>query len=354
MTDRIAKVANALDSSGIDSMLVTNLTNVRYLTGFSGTNGQVLVNADGATFLSDPRYEERAHSLVSGADIVIYRERLADPLKDLVAKGRRLGIEGLSMTVAERADLSKRLDGVELIDTSGIVEAFRRVKDADEVAALKSAMAIGDSAFTWLLERLRVGVSERALALELEVHMRSNGAEGISFEPIIGSGPLSAHVHHTPSERELAKGDLVLMDFGCKTDGYCSDLTRTVVLGAATDEQARLYDLVLEAQLAAHGGVAAGVACADVDRLARAIIEDAGYGAQFGHGLGHGVGLDIHEAPRFHWTSSDVLEAGDVVTVEPGVYIKDLGGVRIEDCVLVTEQGAEILTAAPKDSLIEV
>jgi Xaa-Pro aminopeptidase len=184
--------------------------------------------------------------------------------------------------------------------------------------------------------------------------MRARGAEAVSFEPIVGSGPLSAHIHHTPSDRALEKGDLVLLDFGCKFEGYCSDMTRTVVLGAASDEQLEMYELVLEAQIAGTGAVAAGARGPDVDAVARAIISEAGKGDEFAHGLGHGVGLDVHEAPRLHRTSNDVLVAGDVVTVEPGVYVAGSGGVRIEDCVLVTDEGRETLTSAPKNELLEV
>jgi Xaa-Pro aminopeptidase len=205
-----------------------------------------------------------------------------------------------------------------------------------------------------VLDRLSVGATEREIALEIDVHMRKAGAEGVAFEPIVGSGPLSAHIHHTPSDRAFEKGDFVLLDIGCKWDGYCSDLTRTVVLGAATDEQRAQYELVLAAQALGIEAVAVGAATADVDAAARRLIEQAGHGDAFGHGLGHGVGLDIHEAPRLHKISEETLVESDVVTIEPGVYHPGSGGVRIEDCALVTSDGPRVLGSAPKDRLIEL
>jgi Xaa-Pro aminopeptidase len=183
--------------------------------------------------------------------------------------------------------------------------------------------------------------------------MRTEGAEDVSFEPIVGSGPLSAHIHHTPGERVFEKGDLILMDFGARVDGYCSDMTRTVVLGAATDDQRAQYELVLAAQQRGVEAAVAGAACARVDDAARSVIADAGFGEAFAHGLGHGVGLDIHEAPRLGRISEDTLQSGEVVTIEPGVYLEE-GGIRIEDCVLVNKDGARILTGAPKQELLEL
>jgi Xaa-Pro aminopeptidase len=197
-------------------------------------------------------------------------------------------------------------------------------------------------------------MTEIEVALELEVMMRKAGAEDVSFEPIVGSGPLSAHIHHTPSQRTLDKGDLVLFDFGARVEGYCSDLTRTVVLGPSTDEQRELYDVVLRAQAAGIEAAKPCVQCADVDAAARSVIEGAGMGEEFGHGLGHGVGLDIHEDPAFSRISEDSLNGGEVMTVEPGVYVIGTGGIRIEDCVLIESSGATVLGNAPKDRLIEL
>lgn len=353
---RVANLRALLVRSEVHALLVTDLTNVRYLTGFSGTNGQVLVSPDRFVFLTDPRYRARAADLVEAAEIDIYPDRLTDSLGPLLAaaKVKRLGVEAKTMTLAERDDLGGRLKEIDLVPTVAMVEELRRSKDAEEVKLLKEAVALGDEVFAWVLDRIVPGASEREIALDLEVKMRELGAEGVSFPPIVGSGPLSAHIHHTAGERELQKGDLVLLDFGCRRRGYCSDLTRTVVLGSTTDEQREIYRLVLEAQTKGIDAIRAGARTQAVDAQARGIIEGAGFGERFGHGLGHGVGLEVHEDPRLRRISEDTLQQGDVVTVEPGVYVDDVGGVRIEDCVLVTETGAEVLGSAPKDELIEL
>ena len=353
---RVSKVADALAEAEVDALLVTDLSNVQYLTGFTGSNGQVVVTPDAALFLSDTRYEARAGTLVRNAEIVIYPMNLWDVLTQRLAdlKITRLGIEAGNMTLAGRDGLAEHLPGVELVPTKNIVERVRRAKEAAEIELLERAVLIADAAFEWVLDRLVPGVSERQIALDLEVRMRGHGAEAVSFEPIVGSGPLSAHIHHTPGEREFEKGDIVLMDFGCKVGGYCSDMTRTVVIGPASDDFREMYDLVLRSQLAGTAAVAAGVPCADVDRASRSVIEAAGKGELFGHGLGHGVGLDIHEEPRLNKEAKDALVANDIVTIEPGVYVPGSGGVRIEDCVVVQDGGHRVLTTARKDELIEL
>lgn len=353
---RADRARERLASLEMDALLITDLTNVRYLTGFSGSNGQVLLTSDETIFMSDGRYAARAAALVQAAEISIYPSRLTEVLAPRTTdlNIRRLGFEAGSTTVAERDDLAGKLPGVELAPTSSVIEDLRRVKDKDEIAALRRAIAVADEAFVWLLDRLGPGSTEREVALDLEIHMRSTGADEISFDPIVGSGPLSAHIHHTPSDRAFEKGDLVLVDFGARVDGYCSDMTRTVVLGPATDEQAGVYGLVLAAHEAGIAALRAGVGGAEADAAARDLIEDAGRGADFGHGLGHGVGLDIHEGPRLHRISEDTLRAGDVVTIEPGVYTDGWGGIRIEDCVLVSKDSAEVLGSAPKRELIQL
>jgi len=353
---RLGRVRERLELLDIDGLLVTSLTNVRYLTGFSGTNAQVLVSRGGAFFFTDGRYAARAGTLVKDADIGIYPNRLTEALQPrLVSLGaKRVGVEAGTMTLAERDDLDERLDAVQLVPTSGIVEDIRRVKDAAEIALMRQVVKLGDQAFEWVVGNLAPGRTEREVALDLEVWMRQHGADDVSFDPIVASGELSAHIHHTASDRAFVTGDLVLMDFGARRDGYCSDLTRTLVLGSATDEHHATYDLVLRAYRAGVDAVRAGAACAEVDATARSVIAEAGRAEEFGHGLGHGVGLDIHEAPRFSRISTEVLRGGEVMTVEPGVYRPGWGGIRIEDCVLVTEDGAEVLGSAPRDDLIEV
>jgi Xaa-Pro aminopeptidase len=352
---RVKRLQALLSGEAVDGVLINNLTNVRYLTGFSGSNAQLLVTPDKATFMTDGRYRARSADLVKGADIVIYPDRLADVLPGIVQSAgvKKLGIEASSVTLAERDTFESAAGGAELISTSGLVEGLRRTKDADEVAQLEKAASISDAAATWVLDRIAPGRTEREIALDLEVQMRQSGADDVSFEPIVGSGPLSAHIHHTPSDRPLEKGDLVLMDFGALADGYCSDLTRTVVLGGASDDQLTWYEAVKAAQQAGIDAMKPGVGGKDVDAAARQVFIDRGLDV-FEHGLGHGIGLDIHEAPRFARTSEDVLQEGDVITVEPGLYLSGKGGIRIEDDVLVTSDGARLLSGAPKDRLIEL
>lgn len=350
---RLERVRGELAGLDAEALLITNLTNVRYLTGFDGTNGQLLVTAGASHFLTDGRYRARAADMVRRSDVTVYLNRLTDELAPMLAGVARLGVEAKTMTLDQRDDLDKRLDGVELTSTKGVVEKLRRVKEAAEIDRLCAAIELGDSACEYIVDRLAPGRTEREIALDLEVYMRTNGADEISFDPIVGSGPLSAHIHHTPSQRALAKGDLVLLDFGARLDGYCGDLTRTVVLGAASEEQARHYEAVLAANARALEKMKPGESCKAVDTAARGAIKEAGFD-DFGHGLGHGIGLEVHEEPRLSRISEDTLAEAMVVTDEPGLYLDDSGGVRIEDCVLITDDGAEVLTGAPKDSLLEL
>lgn len=353
-TGRLRRLGEAAPADTVDGYLITNLTNVRYLTGFSGTNGQVLVTRQRSVFFTDPRYAARAATLVTGAEIVIYGDRLSEQLTSHVTPSMRLGIEADSVSVSTKKDLQERLPTAELVDTSKAVERLRRNKDPDEIARIREAVRLGDETFAWLLDRVRPGMEERSLALDVEVHMRTNGADAVSFEPIVATGELSAHIHHSPGQRVVQPGDFVLLDFGCRVDGYCSDLTRTVVVGSANDDQKQTYFSVLQAQRAGIGACVGGTGGREVDAAAREVLERTPDGHTFGHGLGHGVGLDIHEAPRLHKTSDDTVMLGDVVTVEPGIYRPGWGGVRIEDCVAVTASGREVLGTAPKDHLIEL
>lgn len=353
---RVAKLREGLAETEVDCLLVVNLDNVRYLTGFSGTNGQVLITPESALFFTDGRYRARAQQTVQAAEVVVYPDSIFALLRErLTADGiERLGIEASAMTLADHDRFAGKLEGVELIATTGVVERLRRSKDEDEVALVRRAVEITDAAFEWVLDRLVSGPTEREVALELEVKMRRDGADEVSFTPIVGSGPLSAHIHHTPCDRRLERGDLVLLDFGCRVEGYCSDLTRTVCVGDASSEQKEMYATVLSAQLAGIDSVAAGVEARDADAAAREIIVAAGHSDGFAHGLGHGLGLNVHEAPRLHWSSGDTLMAGDICTVEPGIYVIGSGGIRIEDDVLVTGAGAEALNRAPKKELLEL
>jgi Xaa-Pro aminopeptidase len=349
-------------------MLVTSLVNVRYLSGFTGSNAALLVFADdqAPVLATDGRYRARAARQAPGLEVAIERACGRYLVGRAAADGvQRLGFESHVVTVDELAALSGAARTIELVRAAGTVEALREVKDADEVALLRLACAAADGALTDLVERggLRPGRTEREVSRELEALMLDHGADAISFETIVAAGPNSAIPHHRPTDAVLAQGDFVKIDFGALVAGYHSDMTRTFVLGKAADWQREIYQLVSTAQRAGREALQAGAALIDVDAAARRVIVDAGYGDLFSHGLGHGVGLQIHEAPRISDTAAGTLLAGSVVTVEPGVYVPDRGGVRIEDTLTVaaettpatpenTRLGPELLTRFPKELAI--
>lgn len=343
-------------------MLVTDLNNVRYLSGFTGSNGALLVFADdrGAVLATDGRYRTQAAEQAAGLDIAIERA-LGRHLVGRAADGGvgKLGFESNVVTVdgfdALTGELGERKAATELVRAAGTVEALREIKDAGEVALLRLACEAADAALAELVAHggLRPGRTEREVSRDLESLMLDHGADAISFETIVAAGPNSAIPHHRPTDAVLADGDFVKIDFGALVAGYHSDMTRTFVLGKAADWQVEIYQLVADSQRAGREALAPGAGLREVDAAARQPIVDAGYGEQFSHGLGHGVGLQIHEAPGIGATSTGTLLAGSVVTVEPGVYLPGRGGVRIEDTLVVPGEapGAtpELLTKFPKD-----
>jgi len=356
---RRAKLRRRLAEEGLDAFLVINIEgsdrpNLRYLTGFTGSAGGLIVGKEGDVFATDSRYTERAAREVPDLPAEKLPGRwldwLADRLSSLGAK--RVGIGAHQTSLWLYRELEKRLKGVELVPLEGWVEALRRVKDPEEVERIAAAAKLTDEGLRWILGRLKPGVTEREAALELEMWYRRNGAEHIAFDLIVAFGEGSSMPHYLPGERELREGDLILMDIGAKVDGYCADLTRVVALGRPAPEARAIYELVLAANRAGLEAVRAGVTGVEVDRAARAVIEAAGHGDKFGHGLGHGVGLEVHEGPRLSPVSEDTLEAGMVVTVEPGVYLPGKFGVRIEDLVVVRPDGCEILSSFPKEELL--
>jgi len=341
-----------LPDAGIDVLLVTNLVNVRYLTGYTGSNGIALVGDDTRTFITDFRYVEQAAEEVDAAfDRRRSTQHLLEGVEAALGQGDvRLGFEAADMSVSEHAKLRGLLPSrIELVATSGLVEELRAVKQPEEVAAIKAAAALADAAFAQLLSGGLTGRAERDLALELEYEMRRLGAERPSFSPIVAAGPHGALPHARPRDEPVPAGELVVIDWGAQIDGYCSDCTRTVATAAIDGEAREIYQLVLDAQLAALEEVKPGAVGREVDSVPRAAITAGGHGDHFGHGLGHGVGLEVHEAPRLSQLSEAVLAPGNVVTVEPGIYIPGGFGVRIEDLVVVTDEGCEILTSISKD-----
>ncbi|WP_181781186.1 M24 family metallopeptidase [Pseudonocardia pini] len=356
---RRERLRSLLRTAGLDGLLVTDLVNVRYLTGFTGSNGALLLAAaDDAhsRFGTDSRYTIQSAAEVPDLEPVVERSTALALAGLAAALGvRRLGYESDAVTVDARRALDAATDA-ELVRAPGLVARLRVVKDDTEIATLRRACAIADTALTDLLAAggVRAGRTEREIALDLDFRMRGLGADGPSFDSIVAAGANSAIPHHSPTGTAVQPGDLLKLDFGALVAGYHSDMTRTLVLGRAADWQRELYDLVHRAQAAGCAAVEAGVPTADVDAASRNVIAAAGLGDRFLHGLGHGVGLVIHEAPALSAASKDVLEAGMAVTVEPGVYLADRGGVRIEDTLVVREgDRPDPLTAFPKE-LLEV
>jgi Xaa-Pro aminopeptidase len=355
---RLARLRALLAQRDLDGLLVTSLVNVRYLTGFVGSNAGLLVGADpsrDAVLATDTRYAEAA--ALGCPDVEILVERDTGPGLAALAERRgwlRLGYESHQLTVDGHRAVQEAAGGLDLRRSDRIVEGLRAVKDEAEIAALRSACAIADAAFADLLATIRPGVTERTVAADLESRMRRHGSEAPSFDTIVAAGENAAVPHHRPSDRPMRLGDLVKVDFGAVVAGYHSDMTRTVVLGEPASWQRDVYDLVAAAQQAGVDAVADGVATAAVDRVARGVVEAGGLGERFIHGLGHGVGLEIHEAPALGSGSPGRLATTMVVTVEPGVYLPGQGGVRIEDTLVVPAAGqqAERLTLTSRDLLV--
>lgn len=349
---RIQAIQHALADAGLDAILISKPENRRYAAGFTGTAGTAVISTEHAWFITDFRYAAQAEQQCPGFETVVLKssEKLESWLQDLPLK--RMGFEANHWSVADFMAL-KAAGNLEFIPAQQLLSDLRLIKDRTELDAVSRAAGIADQAFQYIMGFIRPGVSEQEVALELEFFMRKAGATDLSFDSIVASGLRSAMPHGVASDKLIEHGDLVTLDYGCIVDGYCSDMTRTVVVGKADEEQRKLYRLVLDAQLASLEQVAAGAVCADVDRAGRRIIEAAGYGSNFGHGTGHGVGLEIHEEPRIAPNVDVVLKPGMVVTVEPGVYLDGFGGVRIEDLVAVTEYGSDVLSKSPKE-LIEL
>ncbi|MDI3256596.1 MAG: Xaa-Pro peptidase family protein [Kyrpidia sp.] len=354
MRERISRVQKELEERRLDALLVTDPHNRRYLSGFTGTSGYVLIGRNDAVFLTDFRYVEQARDQVQGLRVVRHGVQMVEALKEILNEWgvETLGFEQEHVTVGQWERLTSALAPVRLSGTTGWVEALRMVKDEGELALIRKAASIADQAFRAVLDHIHPGVRERDLALMLERYMQDLGASGPSFDTIVASGWRSALPHGVAGEKTVESGDLVTFDFGCVFQGYCSDLTRTVAVGSIDEEKRRIYQVVLEAQQAALREIRPGMTGREADALARGVIEAAGYGEAFGHSLGHGVGLAIHENPRLAVQSDEVLKPGMVVTVEPGIYVSGVGGVRIEDDVLITAQGCTRLTFSPKELLI--
>lgn len=354
MKKRVERVREALTAQGLDALFITKAENRRYLSGFTGSAGVLIITPEEALLATDFRYYEQVKMQAPDFTLVEVTGRVVQTLAEQAQRLslRRVGFESHVLTVDTYQEWQKEMPSVEWVPTKNIVEGLRMVKDAEEMAAITEAVRIADETMMHIMQWLRPGKTEREIAWELEVYMRTHGAEKPSFTTIVGSGPNGAMSHAVTSERPVAIGDPIVIDMGALVHGYCSDLTRSFCLGQASDEYLAIWHTVLEAQQAAEAAVRPGLAGAALDGVARQVIEQAGYGDKFGHGLGHGVGLEIHEGPSAGRLSEDTLAEGHVITIEPGIYLPGWGGVRIEDMVVVTAEGGRILTQCPKVPVI--
>ena len=355
MKERVRNLGRLLNESGTGAFFVTAPENRRYLSGFTGSAGNLLFVRDSAYLFTDFRYILQAGQETEGFQIIEATPGQSIDKMGLILKESglaALAFESDHLTVAQYRELRDRLPWLELKPAGGQVESLRLCKDEGEVASIREAVRLADEALAGVLPLVRPGQTEREVALQLELFMRRHGAGRVAFDVIVASGPRAALPHGRASARVMREGDLVIMDFGAVWRGYSSDITRTVVLGRPDASQQEIYEIVLEAQQQGIKAVRAGIAAKEVDAAARGVIEWYGYGRYFGHSTGHGLGLNIHEAPRLSSTDETVLLPGMVVTVEPGIYLPGWGGVRIEDTVVVEENGCQVLTRSPKEQMI--
>jgi Xaa-Pro aminopeptidase len=354
-TARLAKLRTAMAERQVDGLLVCKPENRAYLSGFTGSSGWLLVSADRAVLVTDFRYVEQATAQAQAYEVVRQGQVHFPTIAEIVGQmgATRLGFEGDFITADEFRQYEQLLPDLDLVPVTGMVEGLRMFKDEGEIAIMAKAAAIADEAWSHILGHIRPGVTEWDVAVELEYSMRKLGAQGPAFDTIVASGVRSSLPHGRASQKVIAAGDLVTCDFGALYEGYCSDMTRTVMVGEPTEKQREIYAIVLEAQLRGVAACKAGMTGMDLDEVCRSYIRERGYGENFGHGTGHGVGRFIHEGPKVSVKgANDVLQAGMVVTIEPGIYVAGWGGVRIEDMLLVTETGCRRLSQSPKELVI--
>lgn len=356
--NRIEKLVNSIKQKDIDGIFLQKDANVRYISGFTNSDSYLLLTSDNKAIITDSRYIEQAEKECPDFQVIRWRNpypSLQETILDLCKKWgiKRLGFEANVMNYDLYTKLKDKLTEIELVPTVGIVEEIRKIKDEEEIALIREACKISDKSFEELLGYIKPGISEKDIEREFQYIMKKNGADDKAFDIIGISGVRTSLPHGIPSDKLIEMGDFITLDFGAQVQGYKCDMTRTICVGKASDEQKKIYKIVEEAQKRGVEAVKAGALGKLVDKAARDVIEEAGYSEYFGTGLGHGVGLEIHELPFMSTTCEEHLEAGNVLTVEPGIYIPSWGGVRIEDTVLVTETGREVLTITTKE-LIEL
>ena len=349
MENRIQKLLNSVNDD--EAIFISSYPNIFYYSGFKSEDAFLLISKDKRLIITDSRYTVQAKEQATGFEII----DISCGFKNIFSKisENRIGFEDQNVTVAQYEKYKSELGNKELFAMQCKINAPRQVKDKDEIKKIAEAERLSDEAFKYVLDKIKDGITEKNIAFELEFYMRRHGASALSFNTIAASGVRGAMPHGLASDKVIKNGELLTLDFGCVLDGYCSDMTRTIAVGSISDWQREIYDIVLKAQTAALKTVSAGKQCAEIDAAARKIITDAGYGKNFGHALGHSVGIEIHENPNFSPKSKDIVEIGNVITVEPGIYIDGMGGVRIEDVIAVTENGAVNITHSPKELIIK-
>ena len=356
IASRITRLRTALSEAGADALIVSQPENRMYLSGFTGSAGALLISAERTLIATDFRYFEQVAQECPDFGLVPVKTDLSAAVSDLIARGvcECVAFESDYLAFATAQDWMDAVPGVRWLPTKGIVAGLRAIKDDHEIAIIRKAVALADDALAFGLASVRAGMTENELAWLIESYMRTNGAEGVAFDMTVACGPNGARPHAHASETVLEAGQPIVIDMGARLLGYRSDLTRTVVLGRPKDEERfwEVFNTVLQAQVAAEAALKPGMTAPEADAVARDLISAASYGANFGHGLGHGVGLEIHEQPFLSRFSSAVIRPGMIITVEPGVYLPGWGGVRMEDIVLITEDGVEVLTGAPKHPII--
>ena len=354
-SNRQEKLKSVLGEHGIDGILITNLTNICYICGFTGSSATCLILPEKQYFISDGRYAEQSREQVSGFSRVIenlsHLELLSAKKKNLVPDGLKLGFEGDHLSVSQYNMMIDLFPKTDWVCTKGILEDLQAVKDKSELNAIRTAVEITDSCYEKIIPRIKAGITEKEIANELVMYYRRQ-ADGEAYPPIVAGGPNGALPHAVPSDREFKKGDFIVIDAAAKYAGYHADMTRTPVLGEATDKHREIYGIVREAQESAVSLAKAGVSCKELDSIPRDIISERGYGKYFNHGTGHGLGLEIHTQPRISKLSDQVLQINNVVTVEPGIYLPGWGGVRIEDDIIIEENRCEVLNTTTRELVV--
>ena len=354
-SNRLDKLFNQLDSLGYDGLYITNITNIKYLTGFSGSAAILFILNHKSYFFTDGRYTTQCKHEIKNAEIFIIGKSYFDAINKNISfncKSLSIGFESDNLNVSHYNNLIKHFSMIDWIPTNSIVENIAAIKDQEEINSLKTAIEITDHVFDQILPEIKAGISEKYIAAKISYLFKTNGAEGDSYESIIASGARSALPHARATDKEFQSGDFIVMDFGALYNGYHADMTRTLLIGPATSKHHEIYDTVLESQLNGIKVAKSGIPCAEVDKACRSIIENKGYGHLFTHSTGHGIGLEVHTLPRIHKSNQEPLQANNVITIEPGIYIPDWGGVRIEDDCLITDESCIPLNQSSKDLII--